>query len=519
MLGLLQIFFRKQEADPATSLAATRRWISSLPLQDEYEAHHMIVNALNLFNSSTEPLNQERLQVLQRLDESCQGLQSSLCRQYVKNRATLKQAEKQLWQEIFALYWHLAHGYQAFVREIIASRGEGELSAELPQVTTRAMHYFGMEVKWRYFHQKGVEPNMWSRLHKLYRIAESARFEQKKIELAEGQITTCRDEYLQILLLDLLAPTSLKLEEIEAIDSLLNFWSKKIVLERKPVPDQHTHWVNLSEGTGATCFAGSIEEGEKLRYFNMQGVLAELSTVINGLRAGELPEKFHLHQGRQFPGCLHFLENAATLWQRGAASRVLPREKERRPAAVACGLEAIKLRLKSGAEAVSEPEVEQEYWALENESDKGAGLRIDTPAKNPPCEGNLVGVRALASNARWEIGVVRWVKSSEMGRVSVGLEKLSCSPRLVSVSVVEDPLVAPGSGADQQNRIEGLFLPRVDEYGMASSLILPAELHSSGKLVDLYDSNVIYRVRLTSELEKSSEWCRTKFDILGRRQN
>jgi len=174
----------------------------------------MIVNALNLFNSSTEPLNRERLKVLMRLDESCQGLQSSLCRQYLKNQKALKHAEQALWKEIFALYWHLAHGYQAFLREIVSNRGESELGDELPLITTRAMHYFGMEVKWRYFHQEAMAPNMWRRLHKMYRISESANFTGERVELADGTATTCGDEYLQILLLDLLTPTSLKLMEI-----------------------------------------------------------------------------------------------------------------------------------------------------------------------------------------------------------------------------------------------------------------------------------------------------------------
>src|SRR4030066_1765991 len=96
MLSLLHTLFRKRVKTPANSLAATKHLISSLPLQDEYEAHHMIVNPLNLFNSSTEPLNRERLKVLMRLDESCQGLQSSLCRQYRKNQKALRKAGQRL---------------------------------------------------------------------------------------------------------------------------------------------------------------------------------------------------------------------------------------------------------------------------------------------------------------------------------------------------------------------------------------------------------------------------------------
>ena len=84
-LNLLSVF-RKKSDDPNTSLQAAKRWVSSLPLEDEYEAHRMIVNALSLFNSSKEPLNRERLKVLIRVDESSFPLQQSLSNHYMRKR-------------------------------------------------------------------------------------------------------------------------------------------------------------------------------------------------------------------------------------------------------------------------------------------------------------------------------------------------------------------------------------------------------------------------------------------------
>lgn len=517
MLDLLHSFFRKREVSPATSLTATRRWISTLPLQDEYEAHHMIVEALNLFNSSTEPLNRERLKVLMRLDESCQALQDSLCRQYLKNQKTLKHAEKALWKEIFALYWHLAHGYQAFIREVINNRGNSELSSYLPLMTTRAMHYFGMEVKWRYFHQEAIEPNMWRRLHKLYRIGESAGFAREKLQLASGDNTTCADEYVQILLLDLLTPTSLKPSEIELIDRMLNDWSRLVTLEREFNPAWHTYLVDLAEGGGADRLGGDSVSGEKLRYLSLNGIQDELAHALQGLRAGDPPEKHGLLLC-SVPQCMDFLDQVATLWQRGSSTRALPREHSRRPVEVVCGLAALKARLKPGAKAVDDAGNASEYWALENESDRGVGLKIDSPGTENPAIGHLIGIRTLGGGEHWEVGAVRWVTSTDTVRLSLGVEKLSQSPRLVELRTVENPLVEPGGAANAALVAEALFLPRVDEHGMASSLILPGEKYFNGRLLDLHDSNVIYRIRLTSLMEQADEWARAKFDILGRRQ-
>ena len=518
MLSLLHTIFRKRVADPATSLAATKQLINSLPLQDEYEAHHMIVNALNLFNSSTEPLNRERLKVLMRLDESCQGIQDSLCHQYLKNQKALKHAEQALWKEIFALYWHLAHAYQSFLREIVSNHSESELGDDLPLITTRAMHYFGMEVKWRYFHQEGIEPNMWRRLHKLYRISESASFTKEQIELADGKATTCGDEYSQILLLDLLTPTSLRSAEIEVLDRMLGQWSKYVSLDRNIDVATHTHLVDLSDGTGASRLAGDVEKGDKLRYLSIKAVLEKLNKVVEGLRAGDLPEKHSLPFDCRSLKCLDLLEQASILWNRGAALRNFPREKERRPVEVVCGMESLMLRLAPGNGKESEIGKNTEYWALVNESERGVGLKIDSPASGCPSFGSLIGIRPLASNDRWEIGAVRWLTESDEGRVSAGVEKFSYSPRLVELKTVENPLIDPGMEGDAVLFAGALFLPHVDEHGMASSLILPGNLFSAGKLLDLHDSSVIYRIRLTSVVEQNVEWTMAKFDILGRRQ-
>jgi hypothetical protein len=518
MLGLLHTILRKREMDPATNLVATKRLIGALPLQDEYEAHHMIVKVLNLFNSSTEPLNRERLQILFRLDESCQGLQDGLSRQYLKNTRSLKHAEKVLWKEIFALNWHLAHAYQAFLRQLVTHRGESEFSNDLPVIATRAMHYFGTEVKWRYFHQEEMESNMWRRLHKIYLIAESENFAGERITLADGSMTTCGDEYLQILLLDLLTPTSLKSVEIEVLDHMLNKWSAQIALDRVADAAYHTHRIDFSAGAGASRLIGAGEGGDKVRYFSIKGVLESLNKVVDGLRAGELPEKHDLPFDCRLLKCVDLLEQVTILWSRGTALRILPRDKYRRPVEVASGFEALKLKLMPGAEMIDEISGNPEYWALVNESERGVGLKIDSPTSESPSVGNLVGIRDLGGNDRWEIGVVRWLTATDDGRMAAGVEKLSFSPRLVELKSVENPLIEPGLEANAAPSAEALFLPRVDEHGMASSLIFPSHLFSAGRLLDLYDSSVIYRVRLSSVVEQNTEWTMAKFDILGRRQ-
>ena len=512
-LDLLSVF-RKKSDD--TAQQATKRWVSSLPLEDEYEAHRMIVNALSLFNSSKEPLNRERLKVLIRLDESSFPLQQSLSNHYMRKRKTLKNMEKTLWKGIFALYWHFAHGYQAFIKHILTNENaKSELKSFLPQLTARAIHYFGMEMKWRYFHQEGVESNMWRRMNKLYRISESLGFNHSKIKLHGAmRLTTCANEYVRSMLLNLLNPTSLSVEEIEILDSWLAHWTKLVILEPIFDANKHTHYVDLSQGASACRIGANVASGEKTRYWSIKEIAAELDKARSDLRAGVVPEKFELPIDWTLLMYSNLLDQVSAIWSRGNATPL--QETGRQAVTVACGMAAIYECLKEKSPPLRGVAENLDYqnhahWLLENDSgsENGAGLKIETTACENAAIDNLVGVKTMSGTSQWEIGAVRWMTNSVPDKFCIGVEKFSHSPRLVELSGAENV----GSAT---HATEAIFLPQVDKQGMASSLIMPDTAFSARGLLDLLDKNSVYRIRLTNVLESSQGWIRVKFDVLSR---
>ena len=512
-LDLLSVF-RKKSND--TAQQAVKRWVSSLPLEDEYEAHRMIVNALSLFNSSKEPLNRERLKVLIRLDESSFPLQQSLSNHYMRKRKTLKNMEKTLWKGIFALYWHFAHGYQAFIKHILTNEdAKSELKSFLPQLTARAIHYFGMEMKWRYFHQEGVESNMWRRMNKLYRISESLGFNHSKIKLHGAmRLTTCANEYVRSMLLNLLNPTSLSVEEIEILYSWLAHWTKLVILEPIFDANKHTHYVDLSQGASACRVGANVASGQKTRYWSIKEIAAELDKARSDLRAGVVPEKFELPIDWTLLMYSNLLDQVSAIWSRGNATPL--QETGRQAVTVACGMAAIYECLKEKSPPLRGVAENLDYqnhahWLLENDSgsENGVGLKIETTACENAAIDNLVGVKTMSGTSQWEIGAVRWMTNSVPDKFCIGVEKFSHSPRLVELSGTENA----GSAT---HATEAIFLPQVDKQGMASSLIMPDTAFSARGLLDLLDKNSVYRIRLTNVLESSQGWIRVKFDVLSR---
>ncbi len=513
----LMYFFRKKNADPASSLYETKRWISALPLKDEYQAHRMLVNALNLFNSSTEPLNKERLKVLMRLDDGSQAMQHSLCLRYFENRDVRQNVEQTLWKEIYALYWHMAQGYQAFIREYLDDLENHETRKELPLITARALHYCAMEIKWRYFHQEPIQPAMWKRLHKLYRLSESHGFANAKVKLdVDGMTGTCMQIYISILMLDMLAPTSLRPAQIEQIEIWLKRWGNTMSLDNHRESSLHTHGVDLSNTAGACKLIPNME-WDKPRFWNIRPFLDKLGLVVKALQEGRPTDRFGI--GRRCKGkeCLELLEQMSSLWMRSVAARIYPRDAaDEKMVEVLCGIDMVLASLEGvPPEQSCANSVTSMKWPLKNESDHGYGLSLDAASCNHATIGKLVGLRQLDDPGKWLVCALRWMSNVTQDQVSMGLEKLSDAPRVVSIQ----PLL-PSDQLDvvpSAHVMKALFLPNVDAVGMSSSLVVPTAEFATNRLLDLHDQNLAYKIRLTVVLEKSEDWSRVKFDIMGRR--
>lgn len=193
----IRSLLKKDTVASETSVLDTKRWITELPQNNEFEAQRMVTQALHAFLKSDAPLSRERLKVLLQLDQSSHDLQQDLCQQYLKSPEHLKQGEQALWKAIYSMYWLLAHAYQAFIKDHIQKNGKSDTAPYQSLITARALRYFRMEIKWRYFRHEPIEPAMWRRLHKLYQLSELGNFTETPVKFSDrsSNTTTCKAEY------------------------------------------------------------------------------------------------------------------------------------------------------------------------------------------------------------------------------------------------------------------------------------------------------------------------------------
>lgn len=498
----LRTLFRKKPSGFLDNVKAADEWLHALRHEDEYEAQKKVVDALSGFLQSREPLSKERLKVLMHLDEASQMFQKKIGETYFHHQAELRRAEDALWKSMTTLFSHLAHGYQMFIREIVAQRGKSEFSRYLPTIAARTLHFYAQGIKWGYFHQEPVQPVTWKRLHKYYLMCEGSNFASTEVALNSKTLTTCVNEYMQILLLDMIKPMTLSPIQIEMVDHWLDHWSHLVPLERDCDPETHMHCVDLSTGVGARKLLDEMH-GPNLRCWSMADLYLQIRKSRTGLMDGDWSEHVGLGDDCVLPDCINLLDYVARYWIRPEAARRQYRAPvEDRMVEMACGVGAIHTCLQPEDKRPGH-KIPFEHWAVQDESEGGYGLVEARPTERAQ-EGKLVLVKPSGHDSAWEIGVVRWKKDSESGMPALGIERLSDDPKQVELAPV-------GEGA--HTLIKALFLPKLYQRDIDSSLILQASDYSESCLLDMHYRNNIIRLRLTEVVDNSEEWVRVHFAV------
>ncbi|MDO9188555.1 MAG: hypothetical protein Q7U24_01680, partial [Sulfurimicrobium sp.] len=440
---------------------------------------------------------------------------------------------------------------------------------EIPLITARAIRHFAMQAKWHYFRYESVAPKMWKHVHNLYRLAEYEEFDRKSLSVypKSPHSTTCAEEYLQLLSLDVLNTNSLFPKQVEMVDLWLDSWASTLKLERAYDPERHVFCVNLGEDKGPRRARRPVADG-MLRYWGSDGLMALVSQTKDALRSGEMPAKLGLGEDCRLPACLEFIDRIALQWSPSGEGRV--RRKQERVAKVKL-IDVIKdfleicasvkqdnealspslqeddqkvvisyeemldvrlygfvtqrtqdkleqARLQSqGAAKPTQTAAHHERWLMENESETGFGATVDAMEKDWVRLGKLVGLKPERSQ-NWVVGVVRRLALLESGQRNVGIEVLSSKPVTVALRATKPRhsgyTVDGVDAVDVVLPVSALYLAARGEDKSGVSLILDSVEYAPGRRFELSARSRSYSISLGRVIEKGDDWLRTSFEVL-----
>ena len=492
LFEMLSTITRRRKADggsPFASVKATERWLKTLPPDSDYDAHHALVEGLERFNADNEEATLSRMKSLLKMEEAGVPLQLRVIEQYVRNQATFRLAKQALWRESWVFWSLLAEAWLLMLKQAYRGKASAELKPFAAEMATRAIRYAGLVMRWDYHQARTPTGSAWRRVHKIYRLAERDGFERQEV-FVNGRATHCAREYSLVVLMGLVHPLGYRAQEIESIAQILQAYEPLPLPTLVPEREVHTHMVDLSLSEGACVLDNEWVQGRRLRYFDLDALVAYLKTFE--------------HEG----GAENSLtRQVASLIERGGIRRNRPRANRFGQIWTATGMANILAALVHSGTARERPALEP--WVLRDESTEGMGFAL--PGETMLPHGHLVAVSWDPSGNIWQLLAIRW-KRQEDGHHLIGTQRLSRHPKRVEIAFeAEVP-----AGASEKTW--GVFLPMTHPEQGVSNLLIPRTHYQLGAPMLLRDGDMVYRLLLGEVQESHEGWLRVGMDVVGREQ-
>jgi hypothetical protein len=215
----------KPPKDPLADVKTSERWFASFPATDPMAVHAALLVELGALTERDARRTPARLEAVFHLDVQTEALRKSLTAQYLEHGNRSTRVESQLWQALFDLTQGFLLCYQAFDREISQYPQNNRWQLLQPQLIARQIIHQGLDAKIRLYRYEQWIPARWVDLHALFQTACSAQIERAPVAVLAGSVlTTIEQEYLRVLLLQLMNAGNLSPRHVEWVADQLSEW-------------------------------------------------------------------------------------------------------------------------------------------------------------------------------------------------------------------------------------------------------------------------------------------------------
>lgn len=514
------------------------RWLASLPMLNVAETTQHLARYLIGLNRSTLD-DRQRLQVLELFRAPVQHVSRELARTYVGLPLPLPDKARQTAQQVRQLQTEMAYGYKLVTFNSTAmARLDDRDRAWLAVAIQRAIRSL-TGLLFRHYEIYTPPPEgTWYEIHQLYRYAEILNVvnlpvaDKLNTALPESSVGHA---YKQALLLDFSDPYHLPARMLDRIHHYLDRYASLAVLTPGVIAlkPQCQFLINLDNDRAGAVNSESSPISTEVRYrlLNTTELARTIHQQFQALKAGQQPETsgldkdFFLHTG------VDLLTRLINTWGVNP-KRVFTRQTRtgRRMDAV-FGVEAINYFV-NGAERfcpstneigpmprhfapgtasgthnrVKQAEtVKHSVWELADESAGGYALaRNDAPGE-PVRVGDLMAARAQ-NGGGWEIGSVRWVRSSGADGVEAGIQRMAPSAQAVALMAMDDA---------QERYLLALALPAVQALKQPPTLVTTRGFFKPGRLLSLDDGYRTRQVRAGLLVELTGAFERFQYETTG----
>ncbi|GAB7128357.1 hypothetical protein JCM19000A_28640 [Silvimonas sp. JCM 19000] len=569
MRELLNNLFARDKS-PLSSPKAAAAWCARLHEVDPQAQRERVAAVVREFLHTQRPVAPDQLQSLLLLDEEAQGALETIRDQYVANPRMAKNIEQKLFEDIVGFAEAMVQAYGRFVLLETSTPEKRVWRPFLPQAIARSLHYLAVVAKWHYFRFDKVPGKLWSQAHSLYRLSEIEGFDSNPFALygqREGRVSSCADEYIQLLMLNTVAANNLSVRQLDWVDDWLDVWSHDVQISRRFLPDRHHYCVNLTDKQGPEKVRDDAH-GEPYRYWGIFEMLNGVQDWLRKLEAGATPQSLGMNSDCRTASCIELLKHLEVYWSmsiRNAQIQRSHRHNVQKTADVVHGLDRLYKHVradngkyaatsgKEAKEAIDYDEVmdmrlygfvsartrskqaqsaqqavqvaaDWQSWNIENESEGGYGAILPIASNEWARPGELLGMR-FAAEENWRVCVIRRLSRLNEFDVYAGVQVLSATPVAVQMRTDAPPAHQHATLAlGDFDAIDGsallttgtaLYVPHEIDGTSVNTLLVHSADYAGGRIYQVQARDRKFTVSLGAQLEKGVDWIWVTVTVLS----
>ncbi|HHH47904.1 MAG TPA: hypothetical protein ENK51_03340 [Gammaproteobacteria bacterium] len=525
-----------------------RQWLQGLPRADLPRAVEAFNARLEAINNARYPLH-ERIQLMDTLRHPARQFLLSLKQQLKKAPIPLGHRDRDAFHLAQRLLSEMAVGYKIITRELILrdSRKEHD-ELQLREAIYVSMQYLSRQLVEAYLVYAPEPAGVWHELHQLYQYAEDHALLILPLDDPYPDFSlpghyTIDLAYKRILLLALAEPYHMMHGEADDIYYLLSAWTGVChILPGMNAPAAGEYAVDMASDRGPRYVAEDLPwEPQQARIIDLDEVKQRLDVHLQRMLRSSLETIDHdgqqsLIERRQRDMLLRLAE----AWH-GDLQRRTPRQPDARQVRMTTGLSAAHYHLSGGAEFTPaldelrlrfneiEPTVfatayeqameKDEYhanrhynvrpWWQHNASERGAALTC-----NADCDRGHVTVGEVVAfrdtdrpEARWQIGVIRWMRAVAENSLEMGIMKLAASAVPVGVKGV-------GGAGKGTEYFRSLLIPKQVSLYQTRSILVPSAVYDVHSTLLVNMKQRIFYIRLLSLQRATNAFSQFTFEVL-----
>ena len=541
--------FGKTIKDPLADAKTAERWLGLFPTNDPLAIHGAALAELGRLTERVAKRTPARLEALFLTDRYTEPLRKSVTAQYLEHGHRSTRVENQLWQALFDLTQGFLLCYQAFAREVSDHAQSNKWRSLLPELIARQITHQGLDAKVRLFRYEQWIPAKWTDLHALFQMACSAQLERQPVAvLADGGLTTIEQEYLRVLVLQLMNSGNLTPRHLEWVAEQLSEWCAPLRLNIESSTGT-SFYVDLSSRTGLKRRGAQALEGRvlfldtrPLHAVLMQNVVMLDQKVRNNPLSDRTPRRadqlnlLSKLASQVDPEFKPFARRGERTSAEGSVDAIIGftriagylRDEEadpyihnkRSPSTFGETIEIATFgRMRN--ENVRAQELARQRlasfaapggpWDIRDVSQTGFRLVAPMSVINAVTLGTLAAIRA-PTQVRWTLGIVRRMKRLTTERAEIGLQVIANN--LIGVELAETKKGEPEYSADGEvstvssRRFNGLFLSlrKRDGETAVQTLVVPPGEYQPGKRLQMSAARSSQRIAFGRVLEQHPDW-------------